>query len=138
MSLGDMQNIIAGRPAGSPAPEFPHHDPKLGDANNARRKADWDRAQLVVHPGHEMMLCGRNLTLDMCKAPGCQYEGDVLCDFPMGRGKTCDLELCSDHACNIGDGLDLCPIHFAIWVEKNRVKRINAWPPKLKKGKGNP
>lgn len=105
-------------------------DPKLGDRNNAIRKAEWDKANDEVQPSARVFMCG-DLKIVMCRGEvACEYEGDVLCDWPMGRGKTCDLPLCEDHARNIGPERDLCPIHFAMWVEATRTDRLNVWPPR--------
>lgn len=92
-------------------------DPKLGARNIAARKAEWDAAQerLLPHSEAPMFLCG-DLKVDMCKGGNdCMYPGDKLCDWPMGKGKTCDLALCDDHARGIGEDRDLCPIHFGLW-----------------------
>src|SRR6185312_8100188 len=45
----------------------------------------------------------------------CGHMADILCDWPVGRGKTCDLPLCSDCTKHIGDDQDLCAIHFAMF-----------------------
>jgi len=37
----------------------------------------------------------------------CGHMADILCDWPVGRGKTCDLPLCPDCAHHIGDDRDL-------------------------------
>jgi hypothetical protein len=105
-------------------------DPKLGDRNNALRKADWDRANdAPQEPMGPIFMCG-DIEVAMCAGQaGCDYAADALCDWPMGRGKTCDLALCEDHAHNIAPERDLCAIHFAMWVEATRTDRLHAWPP---------
>jgi hypothetical protein len=105
-------------------------DPKLGDRNNALRKADWDRGNdAPQEPMGPIFMCG-DIEVAMCAGQaGCDYAADALCDWPMGRGKTCDLALCEDHAHNIAPERDLCPIHFAMWVEATRTDRLHAWPP---------
>ena len=51
---------------------------------------------------------------EVCK---CGYLGGLLCDFPMGKGKTCDAVLCEDcRAKGLGDdwGLDFCRAHAVL------------------------
>lgn len=81
-----------------------------------------DGPVFMCGPGAEKMFA-------RCVVPGCPYLSELLCDYPMGRGKTCDLALCEDHAREIGEDRHLCPIHFAEWVEKTRGARLNPWPP---------
>ncbi len=47
----------------------------------------------------------------------CAYIADYLCDFPMGKGKTCDAPLCEDHANDHGEDLHFCPSHEVIAVK---------------------
>lgn len=49
-----------------------------------------------------------------CRAGGCGLNADYLCDFPTGKGETCDLPLCYGHAEPIDDDMHLCPIHLAM------------------------
>jgi hypothetical protein len=103
-------------------------DPKIGDANNARRKAAWDRKNDELIDDVPAFICG-DFEMEMCREPGCDREGVLLCDWPMGRGKTCDIPLCSGHAREIGDDRHLCPIHHPMWIKESGVTRINTWPP---------
>jgi hypothetical protein len=103
-------------------------DPKLGAANNARIKAAWDaKNDALVEPGL-ITICG-DFKMEMCRETSCDREGTLLCDWPMGRGKTCDLPLCPGHAREIGDDRHLCPIHHPMWIKQAGVGRINRWPP---------
>lgn len=105
-------------------------DPKIGDANNARRKAAWDAKNDALLPDDpNFFICG-DFEMTMCRETGCDREGSLLCDWPMGRGKTCDLPLCPDHAREIGDDRHLCPIHHPMWIKQAGAARINPWPPK--------
>lgn len=36
----------------------------------------------------------------------CHYLAEYLCDWPMGKGKTCDAPLCDDHALPAGCDLE--------------------------------
>ncbi len=105
-------------------------DPKIGDANNARRKAEWDRKNDSLLPDDpNFFICG-DFEMEMCRESGCDREGIFLCDWPMGRGKTCDIPICPGHAREIGEDRHLCPIHHPMWIKQAGVARINPWPPK--------
>lgn len=56
-----------------------------------------------------MILCGRDRR-QRCKF--C-HDGYVtkLCDFPVGKDKTCDAGMCTRCATNIAHEVDYCPIH---------------------------
>lgn len=81
--------------------------------------------------GGEGFVCGSEELLVAFKpCSWCDCFHDFLCDYPMGRGKTCDTLLCEKHARAIGEDKHLCPIHFAEFQKKAGVDRINPWPPK--------
>jgi hypothetical protein len=85
------------------------------------------REKTEIVPGGDHILCG-----DLgppCSDPTCGDVGDNLCDWPMGRGKTCDLPLCDDHAREIGENRHLCFIHHPMWVKATGIERVNQWPP---------
>jgi hypothetical protein len=44
----------------------------------------------------------------------CGYVADKPCDFPMGKGKTCDAPLCEKHAVAQAHEIDFCPQHALI------------------------
>ncbi len=46
----------------------------------------------------------------------CAAPSDILCDYPVGDGKTCDRSLCRDHAHSIGRDLDYCDHHHVEWT----------------------
>lgn len=46
----------------------------------------------------------------------CNDVGENLCDFPVGRGKTCDRSICEIHSHEIGPNLHYCDTHFQEWV----------------------
>lgn len=46
-----------------------------------------------------------------CQEPGCTRPGERQCDFPIGKGKTCDRYLCTGHAVPQGPNRDYCPGH---------------------------
>lgn len=84
----------------------------------------------TILPGGQMFVCGRDLDEAICSVPGCGQFCDYLCDWPMGRGKTCDLALCGDHRHDVGEERDFCEIHFREFEKKTGLRRINPWPPK--------
>ena len=49
--------------------------------------------------------------------PHCSCGGvtEVLCDFPVGRGKTCDAKLCDHCSHRIGPDLHYCEAHHQEW-----------------------
>ena len=127
MTLREAKRAIHGDDSGS----VYEPDPKIGELNNARRKADWDAAQdrIIGDDVSSVWICG-DIEIPMCKERGCEHAGDFLCDWPMGRGKTCDLPLCTRHAREIGEDRHLCPIHHPMFVKNAGASRINSWPPK--------
>lgn len=46
----------------------------------------------------------------------CASPSEVLCDYPVGDGKTCDRPLCGDHSHHVLSDVDYCASHFAEWV----------------------
>ena len=104
-------------------------DPKLGERNNTRAKAVWDAKNDALDEPGLITMCG-DFEMTLCREPGCDREGLYLCDWPMGRGKTCDLPLCPGHAREIGEDRHLCPIHHPMWTKQAGVARINPWPPR--------
>ena len=47
-----------------------------------------------------------------CKTPGCAGVDEILCDWPTGAGKTCDLAICRRCAVRVGPNMDYCPAHY--------------------------
>ena len=84
----------------------------------------------VVMPPREGMsfLCGR--IFEQAPFCPCGHTAEMLCDYPMGEGRTCDLPVCWCCSKHLGEEQDLCLIHFAEFLGKARVERINPWPPK--------
>lgn len=44
----------------------------------------------------------------------CCAMSDILCDWKLADGGTCDAPLCYDHATEIGPDEHLCPAHAAL------------------------
>lgn len=47
----------------------------------------------------------------------CGAVADVLCDFPVGKGKTCDRTICEHCAHLVAENTDYCEQHARIWRE---------------------
>jgi len=45
------------------------------------------------------------------KCIACNAEAPLLCDWPVGDGKTCDAPICRRHAVHVGPDRDYCPEH---------------------------
>lgn len=70
---------------------------------------------LKTEDGGTMFICGK--FGPHCRG-GCGAPGDeFLCDYPIGKGKTCDAPLCADHAHEVAPDVHYCPGHHAKWVE---------------------
>lgn len=52
----------------------------------------------------------------------CGDVGSLLCDYPIGGGKTCDRKLCEGHAHLVGDDIHYCRSHFREWQTDNPDK----------------
>lgn len=46
-----------------------------------------------------------------CKDCNFQKPAEVLCDYPVGKNKTCDRPCCEKHHKNISPGVDHCLHH---------------------------
>jgi hypothetical protein len=49
--------------------------------------------------GDDAFICGESI--EACSI--CGFLAEHLCDFPMGKGKTCDAPLCREHAIPAGE-----------------------------------
>lgn len=61
-----------------------------------------------------------------CRAPDCGRMGDLLCDYPVGDGKTCDAPLCKHHGQEVAPDTHYCPAHHIEWqkfVDEEGVRR---------------
>ncbi len=64
--------------------------------------------------GGMMFMCG-----DLgphCAAGDCDAASRFLCDYPVGKGQSCDLPLCSSHAYAVAHELHYCPGHMQLWA----------------------
>ena len=66
--------------------------------------------------GEKLFMCGEKmLQLDVCA--DCRYVADILCDYPVGDGLTCDRNLCADCAVEVAPNLHYCKPHFEMWKQ---------------------
>jgi len=63
--------------------------------------------------GREYFICGRDLVLQKCS--DCHGIGELLCDFPVGKEKTCDRIMCREHAHEIAPEIHYCDAHYREW-----------------------
>jgi hypothetical protein len=59
--------------------------------------------------GTTAIVCGPRRKQTKCAY--CNAPSTILCDFPIGKGKTCDRPTCREHAKTIGDDRDYCKDH---------------------------
>lgn len=93
-------------------------DPADDDVDSASKKypkfASWMRqygdVAYDVVPGGDVFICG-DINVDLCGFGECEYAAEYLCDWPVGKGKTCDLPICRNHACEQRKGIHFCPVH---------------------------
>ncbi|WP_337177550.1 hypothetical protein [Paludisphaera sp.] len=66
----------------------------------------------VFQPDDEapIFLCG-----DLGPRCSCGCVTEILCDFPVGKGMTCDKRLCGHCSHLIGPDLQYCKAHHAEW-----------------------
>lgn len=51
-------------------------------------------------------LCSVGKDRDRCPNPA-----RILCDFPVGPDRTCDMPVCTAHAREVGPDRHFCPLH---------------------------
>ena len=64
---------------------------------------------------HTIFFCARNSDESPCFA--CADAGDYLCDYPVGKDKTCNRALCEQHRHSVAPELDYCDLHYSEWCE---------------------
>ena len=64
----------------------------------------------------------------------CGTCADFLCDYPVGNGKTCDRQLCDDHANEVAPEIHYCDQHLKMWQEfresggvEKELKNVVPW-----------
>lgn len=63
------------------------------------------------------IVCGPRARRKRC---ACGETGRFLCDWKIGKGRTCDKPLCKEHAKQVGEDKHICPKHaadYATWLE---------------------
>lgn len=76
-----------------------------------------------------MFICGE--LGPHCTSDNCNWFADSLCDYPVGKGKTCDRKLCDDHAYEVAPDIHYCASHYNEWAKfrtsggvKNELKNV--------------
>lgn len=75
------------------------------------------------HAGAVVHISG-SIEIDNCSMDSCLQADDILCDYPVGYGKTCDRGLCSKHAHEIGKDLHYCEAHYRAWMRYASVVKL--------------
>jgi len=121
ITVRELNSIMAPHSKGIiPGPEWTHEP--TGTVWPAVTEDD------IVAPEGSGFFCGENIKGgETCR---CNHLADLLCDWPIGDGKTCDLPLCRCCAKEIGADLHVCAIHWPMWLKQAGVERVNSWPPK--------
>lgn len=117
------------------APKMP--GPGAGDIARAKyRKEKAQHDQLIQRQKETPTSYNQSGPVFACSSKkvesphcACGHMADFLCDYPMGRGKTCDLNLCWCCRKHLNNEQDLCQIHFAEFVKKTGATQLNLWPP---------
>ena len=63
----------------------------------------------------------------------CGWISSFQCDWKMGGGRTCDRNLCEQHAQEVAPNKHLCPEHqkeYEKWQSQHTTPSLNASPPK--------
>lgn len=69
--------------------------------------------------GNFAIVCGTRKRTKFCK---CGRAADLLCDWKMPEGKTCDAPICRQHALEVAPDKHLCVFHqhaFEVWKKKH-------------------
>ena len=71
--------------------------------------------RVVAMPGGgNAIVCGPRQRAPRCKC-GSRRGANLLCDWKVGEGRTCDAPLCSACTTSPAPDKDLCPEHAAQW-----------------------
>lgn len=79
-----------------------------------------EEKRTIVGDESTHFLCGDFVPEPICR---CGHIAGLLCDYPIGRGKTCDLPICPKCSVRIRDDVDLCTIH-AIEHRAGKLRRV--------------
>jgi hypothetical protein len=60
-----------------------------------------------------------------CSA-GCGASSSLLCDFPVGEGKTCDAPLCWQHGTEVAPDIHYCTGHMALFEQFKNSDEMKA------------
>jgi hypothetical protein len=87
-------------------------------------------AELAERSSIPATVCGPGKQEPIC---ACGYVAEILCDWPMGDGKTCDLPLCPSCAHEIGEDKHTCEIHWHEFKQRTGVRRMFPSGPRIVK-----
>ena len=65
----------------------------------------------VKFPGGHAIVCTRGKRMPRKCYMNCGRWSSKLCDWPVGKGRTCDRPLCDTCAVAAGKDMDFCPSH---------------------------
>lgn len=65
--------------------------------------------------GGTAIACSRGRRVKRCHH--CPQAAPFLCDWKVGEGKTCDMQICKSHAQEVSPDKHLCPDHQAAYKE---------------------
>jgi len=79
--------------------------------------------RIVPMPGGgRAFVCGPKPRRQRC---ACGKPADLLCDWKLGDGKTCDAPLCAACAIEPAPDKHLCRTHQALWLDwRDRRKEV--------------
>lgn len=117
MSLYEAMEAFGSKHGWGPPDNKPRTKQQLVDLQKEQERVEKE----TIIPGGEFFLHGDFDPFAVCR---CGYESDRLCDYPMGKGETCDAPLCQDCAVCIGKDLDLCRVHHTMWRDAPRIHLI--------------
>lgn len=66
--------------------------------------------------GTIIFMCGDKMP-QLAPCAECGDVADILCDYPVGDGVTCDRNLCPDCAVEVAPNLHYCKPHYEMWKQ---------------------
>lgn len=62
-----------------------------------------------------------------CESNGCSRYSEILCDFPLANGRTCDRRQCRRCASAIAHEVDWCRAHARWWEAVSAMLGVGAF-----------
>ncbi len=63
--------------------------------------------------GFTVIACTRGRGRKATKCSYCNNPGNLLCDYPIGDGRTCDKPICPKCSVRVASNTDYCLVHGA-------------------------